>query len=433
MNKLIIFICLNLFGYGYSQFTYNLGVEELFEKGVRTSTKIRASKIKSDISVEKENLTKIKRLPQIGLTASNGYVGKPTIYNTDLSYLGHPKMPDWQQKYSLELSQPIYEGGKIKNTIKEASLERQIAELDLEKDISDIKLFLIKNYLDLFRLYKQKEVLEENIKEAEKNLHNIQNLKNQGIVTNNDVLRNQIVVSNYQLSLNETRDDINIISQQLDIVLGFNENYIIIPDMDFLEKEFVVNLEEYYVKQSYENYPQLKISKFNIEKAKIDEKIAKSKYLPILTLNAGNNLTRPITSTSPAQDLYLNSWGITLGLTYNLSSWFDHKYTMNQAKYNIDLQENIKEQTEQSIRINIKSFYTKHLEAVNRVEVLMKTVEQAKDNYRITNNKYYNQLAILTDLLDASSVQLNAELQLTLAKANSIYTYYQLLNASGNL
>ena len=57
----------------------------------------------------------------------------------------------------------------------------------------------------------------------------------------------------------------------------------------------------------------------------------------------------------------------------------------------------------------------------------------AVENYRIMQNRYLNQLAILTDLLDANSVRLNAELQLTSARTQVIYTYYQLQHACGRL
>ena len=49
------------------------------------------------------------------------------------------------------------------------------------------------------------------------------------------------------------------------------------------------------------------------------------------------------------------------------------------------------------------------------------------------NNRYLNQLAILTDLLDADNLRLNAELQLTAARVRVVYTYYDLQRAVGEL
>lgn len=63
----------------------------------------------------------------------------------------------------------------------------------------------------------------------------------------------------------------------------------------------------------------------------------------------------------------------------------------------------------------------------------MLAVRQADENYRIVHNRYLNQLSILTDLLDASRVRLEAQMQLTAARAEVIYTYYQLLQTCGSL
>lgn len=91
------------------------------------------------------------------------------------------------------------------------------------------------------------------------------------------------------------------------------------------------------------------------------------------------------------------------------------------------------DQLQQNIRINVKASYVKHMESLERVNALTHSVIQANENYRIVQNRYLNQLAVMTDLLDASGVRLEAELQLTAAKANAVHTYYQLLKASGNL
>ena len=75
----------------------------------------------------------------------------------------------------------------------------------------------------------------------------------------------------------------------------------------------------------------------------------------------------------------------------------------------------------------------RHKEALQEEEAWELSVRQAQENYRIMQNRYMNQLAILTDLLDANSVLLNAELQLTSSRTRIIYTYYQLQKACGRL
>jgi outer membrane protein TolC len=112
---------------------------------------------------------------------------------------------------------------------------------------------------------------------------------------------------------------------------------------------------------------------------------------------------------------------------------YDIKHNNNAAKQQIQLQGLFQEQEKQTIRTEIKAAYLKHEETEDRIGALQESLAQSKENYRIEKNKYYNQLSILTDLLDATATLLNVELQLTAAKTNAIYTYYQLLKASGNL
>ena len=83
--------------------------------------------------------------------------------------------------------------------------------------------------------------------------------------------------------------------------------------------------------------------------------------------------------------------------------------------------------------MQIRTAFLKHKEALERAARMKLSIEQARENYRIMENRYMNQLVILTDLLDASSLYMNAELQAITARTQVIYTYYELQKICGNL
>ncbi|MBK5721475.1 TolC family protein [Dysgonomonas sp. Marseille-P4677] len=416
-----------------SQNPYKLTLDELFERGLQNSIAIQSSVIKTQISEDKVSLAKNKQLPDISVGGLFGYVGTPIIMDKDLSFLKHSDTPDWKQNYQLTATQPIYQGGRIKNSIEKARLEEEMARLSLQKDKSELKLWLITKYLDLFNLYKKREVFSQNIEESKVRLHDVERMKEEGMITTNDVLRSKLVLTNYELAFKETENDIAITSQQLDIVMGIDENTILEPDQTVLGSQLNIGTESDYIHQAYTQYPDLRIAKTNIALAQNNLKLTKADYLPTLSLQASNTLARPIPNISPVQDLYMNAWGVTLNLSYHISSLFDKKRNTSTAKHQVYLQELAQEQQKQNIRTEVKSAFVKHREALDRIKALEESLIQSKENYRIVKNKYFNQLAILTDLLDANTVQLNAELQLTAAKTNAIYTYYQLQKVSGNL
>ena len=434
MKKSVYTILCFLFGSSLTaQTTYTLSVEELFDKGIQNSAAIQASTVKTQISNEKVSLAKNKQLPAIEIEGLFGYVGTPVILNPDLSFLERDVMPKWEQNYGIAAVQPLYEGGRIKNEIKKSELEKEIAQLSLQKDKSDLKLWLIGKYLDLFNQYKRREVYSQNIEEAKKRLHDIEKMKEEGIVTTNDVLRSKLLLTNYNLTYKEIENDIILVSQQLDIVLGMDETILLQPDSSFLASAMDIKTENEYVNQAYMQHPELKITQTNISLAQNALQSTKADYLPSLSLQAGAALTRPIPYIVPVQDLFIHTWGVSLNLSYRLSALFDLKHNSNAAKQQIQLQGLYREQQKQMIRTEIKAAYLKHQEAEDRINALQESLLQSKENYRIEKNKYYNQLAILTDLLDATTTQLNVELQLMSAKVNAIYTYYQLLKASGDL
>lgn len=438
MNKVInkILIFLTVFGLSFNTHAqYKLTLNELFEKGLDHSLTIQSSVLKIEISNNRHSLAKNKRLPDVIVAGQFGYVGTSSILDTDLSFVKHPSTPDWKQNYQLNAIQPLYEGGRISNSVRKTELEQEIAQLSLSQDKANLKLWLVSKYLDLYNLYKQRNIYSINIEKATLRLKNIVKMREQGMITSNDVLRSEIDLTNYKLSDEETNNNIALVCQQLAIAMGMDEEVIYEPDSTFLNSQMDIDSTgiDSYIETTYLDYPQMRMARSNIALAKNNLDITKADFLPSLTLQLGNTFQRPIPYTSPAQDMFLNSWGLTLNLSYKISSLFDRKHSLSIAKTQINLQELTEDQQKQNIRGVIKSAYLKHKEALLRVKSLEMSVDQATENYRIVDKKYFNQLAILTDLLDANTIQLDVELKLTSAQTSAVYTYYQLLNVCGKL
>ncbi len=414
-----------------AQQTYPLSLDELFERGVEHSLRLKASHIQEIVAGEKEKTARSSRLPEVHINLATGYIGQPTIFTSGLSHPTHPDMPDWSHNYNVELTQPLYRGGKIEHSIRKATLERQIAELSSANDMADIKLLLFRQYLDLFTLYKQQEVLARSIEESKVRLKDIQRMKKEGIVTRNDEIRSELQLTNDELAYREAKDNVYIVSQQLDVILGLDENLLLLPDTTLLHMPVQMQDCDAYIELAYRNYPEIRLARYHTQLAVTDKRLVKADYLPTLSLHAGNTLSRPISSTM--EDLFNNNWNVALSLSYNLSSLYHNKHKVKEAQQYINLQKNAEEQMMQDIRVKVRSAYVRHNEALDRVNALLLSVKQAEENYRIVRNRYMNQLSILTDLLDASNLRLQEDLLLTTARADVVYTYYELLRICGNL
>lgn len=409
----------------------SLSVEQLFEQGIAQSLRIGADQLKEEMAALRARTARTLRLPDIEVGLKGGYVGQPVVFEHGISDPTRPDAPDWSQNYAIDFTQPLYRGGKIKYAIRQADLQRNIAALQTATDQADLKLELLRQYLDLFSLYKQHQVLARNIAESERRLKDIRQMKREGLITNNDVLRSEMQLTDNNLSLLQTENNIRLVSQQLDILLGLDEGLLLRPDTTLLDKVFVLESYDDYVLQAYDADPAMRLLQQQTELARNNIRLTRADNLPNLSLYASNTLARPVSRT--LADMYNNNWNVGLSLSYSLSSLYQNRHKLREARRNVALQRNAEEQQKQDLRIGIRTAYLKHNEALQRVEALKLSVRQAEENYRIMRNRYLSQLAILTDLLDADNLRLNAELQLTTARTQVIYTYYQLQRAAGRL
>lgn len=430
-NKIGWLLLLFSGGIVHAQESYLLSVDALFELGVAGSLTVQSSKLGVQVARSERADLRMDRFPDINIGLAGGYLGEPKLFGKGYKSTARTSMPDWSQNYSVDATQILYNGRRIKHSIDKADLQRRIAETAVERDVSDVKLMLMDRYLELFDLYKQCEVIDNSIKEAQQRLHDIRVMAKNGMITESDVLRSELQLSSYGLSLTETKNNVVIVSQQLDIALGLDENLILLPQEDVFGLVDHLLPYDYYLEMAYRNFSELKIAKSYVEVAGKNRQLVMADYFPQLAVKVGNIMARPITST--AQDLYSNNWNVGVSLSYNLSSLYHNRRKVDISNYNIELQRLEESRVIQNLRANLKAGYIKHNESLERIKTLTISVEQAKENYRIVLNKYRYQLAILTDLLDASRLQMEAELQLTNARTMAVYTYYQLLHASGNL
>ena len=169
--------------------TLFLPVERLFELGVRHNLALQADALEERSALERERGARAERLPDLQVGLRGGYAGRPTVFRQGLAGAYHPDAPDWSQNYAVDLSQPIYRGGKLRYAVRKAGMERSLAALRTEADAADIRLALLEQYMQLFELYRRQEVFSRNIEESERRLHDIRRMKEEELLEVADQLQ----------------------------------------------------------------------------------------------------------------------------------------------------------------------------------------------------------------------------------------------------
>lgn len=89
-------------------------------------------------------------------------------------------MPHWGNNFALEAQLAVYAGGAISSGIELAELEKQLAEMDWQKNRQDIRFLLVGHYLNLYKLNNQIEVLHKNLELTDQIIANMQARLEQG-------------------------------------------------------------------------------------------------------------------------------------------------------------------------------------------------------------------------------------------------------------
>ncbi len=410
-----------------------ISVDELFRLIDTNSKSIRVSENAVSEAAEAIQVAKTNRLPSLDASLSFSYLGNGTIWDRNFTNGAKAAIPHYGNNFSIEASQVIYSGGAISAGIESAELQHTIAMLNLQENKQNIRFLILGYYLELYKLNNQHTVYKKNIEQTELLVEHIRARNKEGLALQNDITRYELQLQQLHLALTEIENNIRIFNYQLTSTLDLPKETIIVPDstlLDFELKSFPLNE---WQQEASVSQPHLKIANASISLSRQQERITRSERLPKVAFVAANHLDGPITIEVPPINKNFNYWYVGVGVKYSFGAlWKSNKKSkMNKlatlrAEQNYDL---AVEETE----IAVNSAYITLQQAYEQVLTQEKSVELALQNYRVINNRYLNDLALITDMIDASNSQLSAELMLVNAQINVIYNYYKLQRVVGTL
>ncbi|MDR0811314.1 MAG: TolC family protein [Paludibacter sp.] len=142
MSRLYFLIALLLCVSGaYAQTeSRTLSIEELFRLADENNRNIRAVSTTVEVANESVKSAKNAYLPSVDASLSLSYNGNGTITDRNFSNAFVAPIPHFGNNFSLEVSQVVFAGGAIRNGVKIAELQQQIAALNAEVANIDAKL-----------------------------------------------------------------------------------------------------------------------------------------------------------------------------------------------------------------------------------------------------------------------------------------------------
>ena len=419
---------------GKAQSERRMTVDELFQLVESNSKTLQEQKISVEFAQKGIEAARAQRLPDVNASLSASYNGNVVVMDRDFTNAQGFSSPHFGNSFALEAQQVVYAGGAIEAGIRLAELQRDMAVTGQRMTSNGQRFMALGQYLDLFKIQNRMQVYEQNIALTSRLIEDIRAKQAQGMALRNDVTRYELQMETLRLGLRRLQDQQAILNHQLCNTLGLEQDVVIVPSEELIMKFFTLHSSlSDWQQTALTSSPQMEHSQLSKQMAEQQLKLAKSEMLPKLAVVAADNFSGPFTYDIPPIDKNINYWFVGVGLRYNLSSLFKQNKKVHQAETGVQRSQQQQRVVAESLDNQIQQAWTLYQQTYADLDTQRKSVQLARQNYQVVSDRYLNQLALITDMLDASNIRLNAELQEVDARVNIVYAYYKMKYISGTL
>jgi outer membrane protein len=411
-----------------------ISLQEVWDKATLNNKSIQIQQLRVETSKEDILDAKAERLPEISAMGEYARVSNLPIYTNGIFHTPeHFEVVHTSYRLGGDAYLNLYNGNKTNNNISRQQILETIRSEQKNRTVSEIKVQASAYFLDLHRSYIFRTLMLANIADQEKQLAQIRQLHKNGVVLKSDVLRAELQLSRQRLSLTQIQNDIAIANQKLNILIGDPDEQAVLPaalpDLDKLPSKSY----EEYLAIAMSNAYERKISEQEMQLRRLQIKDIRGNVSPRVGLFANYAYSYPQIQFYP-YSLALYGLGLAgIRATFPIDALYHNKHKVKAAEIEFRAQEIEHLNTQDSIRQRVKEAYLRYQEALNRIAVAKTNIQQATEASRIVSNTYFNQLSLVTELLESNTQLLQSQFDLEAAQIAAQVQYYQLQNVIGNL
>lgn len=412
-----------------------LTLEESIRIGIQNSKELIISKSKTRFAAAKISETTSQMLPQLKFSASYARLSDVPPFEVVVPFAPMPiKIQDViLDNYNLKLSlqQPLFTGFRLGSLKSAAEYNYNASELEFDAATNDYAVQINEAFWNFYNSEKVVELIKEQLVSAEKHLADTKNFLDNGLATMNDVLKLEVQNSNIELKLIEAENNRDLARINFNRIIGFDlnaETQISVDSINPAPENFEV---QNLIVEAKNNRKEIRSLENKVLASDESISAANAGWFPSIYLFGNLYYNKPNQRIMPAKDEFKDTWDVGVSLNWDLWNW---GYTSAQSTQATELKlqaETSLAQLKDVIETEVIKEFLNYNKALKKVEVANKSVEQASENYRLTVDKYDQQLASSSDLIDAQAYLLEAETNLTSSLVSFQISKAKLNNAVG--
>jgi outer membrane protein len=405
---------------GHAQQPAALGLHESIDIALKESMLIQAARegVKGAESQKKEAFTGF--LPKLSTSYAYtrlnptpwSYVSPSTLniptaagVTIPMNIPGRPTTIGTQDNYSwaLEFRQPLFAGGAIYANYEASKKGEDIARVEESLASQDIVQEVKVAYFNILKAQKIKEVARQALEQLKSHRNDAQNFYDVGLIPKNDLLQSEVRLADGMQNLLRAENGLEIANSRFNTVLRRNINDPVSIE-DILKYSPFDKAIEACLQTALETRSEIKSYNLRIEQMQELVKVAKGDLMP--SLSAVGHYERFGDQTDLQGSTYKSqeNWYIMARADWAFWEWGKTKNQIDARRYRESQLSNLLTNEKDKIAFEVKAAYLQVRESEKQIFVAQKAIEQAEENFRLNTERYKEQVATSTDVLDAQTL-----------------------------
>lgn len=438
-------------------------LEECIKTAWENNLNVRSSQLSQ---LDNEILLKQSKYSLLPNLSAGGSVGKSYGRSIDPVTNNFVSQDFTSGGISANASVTLYQGGILRNTIKQNELNLEASQYDLEKAKNDIGLTVATNFLNVLLNKEQYENAKFQLEIVQTQLERTTKLVEAGSspLTDKLDLESQVATSEVQLVNAENALNIAFLNLKQAMQIPASEPLdIVAPEIEIEQVPMVGESSEQVFQTALETQPEVKSAELGVESSDMAIKIRKGAFLPSLSVNGSLstnysdqarqlNGTRDVTipssnigfvqgsneqvfsnETTQTLPVYSDDYSVGDQFNDNLGQSFrvnlsvpiftrlQNSSNLQRAKISKQRAEINSQNVRNTLRQNVETAYTNAVASYKSYQASEKRVASLEETFRATEQRYNVGNANFVDFQIASNNLFAARTDLTRSKYEYIF------------
>ncbi len=359
----------------------------------------KAMALENNKSIKKaeQNINAAKAAKASAYTAN-----KPSLSASAIGlYLADPLntlLPESSLNNTIDLTQVIYAGGKINAAKKITSSLVDLQNEQKNLTTSEVLLKTETAYWQLIQLKEKKVLAKEYLKLLETLYTDLNNYYKAGLIYKNDVLKVQVTLNEAQLSLIKVLDGYTMAKLSFAQIIGLNDTNFDINNegLDSYSSELLSN-----IKDAVENRSEISILKKSVTVQELQSNLLKADRRPTVALSATGLYSIGKEINFSNRDDNMKSFYGLVSVNIPLFDWGGRKQKVKEQEYKVEAQKLTLDETKEFLALEIQNAYFELNQSIKNIELTQKSLEQAKENLRLYEDRLKAGTVVGKDVLEA--------------------------------